>query len=247
MCIKMDNQQLNLFNREQLQVFLTSQLGDGCITKTNSNSTYYITNCKFKEYVDFKCLLLGDMFKSKYLIQENGFSKTPIYVMRSKSSSLLQNVKQMSISDIVNQLDDLGVALWFYDDGSLHQKKLFYNLNTHKFSKEVQENVFIPFFNKLGIYPILRTERKKDGRVFYYICIGKYSGAMKISQILSKYPIKCYSYKRWSSETIQKWSKLQEKLKSEGIEITKLNNFQIGKLFKGMITIQDIVRTYKKL
>lgn len=70
---------------------------------------------------------------------------------------------------------------------------------------------------------------------------------MKISQILSKYPIKCYSYKRWSSETIQKWSKLQEKLKSEGIEITKLNNFQIGKLFKGMITIQDIVRTYKKL
>lgn len=107
------------------------------------------------------------MFKSKYLIQENGFSKTPIYVMRSKSSSLLQNVKQMSISDIVNQLDDLGIALWFYDDGSLYQKKLFYNLNTHKFSKEVQENVFIPFFNKLGIYPILRTERKK--MVEYFI------------------------------------------------------------------------------
>jgi hypothetical protein len=70
---------------------------------------------------------------------------------------------------------------------------------------------------------------------------------MKISQILSKYPVKCYSYKRWSSETIQKWSKLQEELKSEGVEITNLNNFQLGKLCKGVITTQDIVRTYKKL
>lgn len=247
MCTEMDNQQLNLFTREQLQVFLASQLGDGCITKTNSNSFYYSTNCKFEEYIDFKHTLLGDMFKKKSLLQENGFSKTPIYVMRSKSSSQLCNIKQMSISDVISKLDELGIALWFYDDGSLHQRNLFYNLNTHKFSKDIQENVFIPFFNELGIYPTLRVERKKDGRVFYYLTIGKYDGAMKISQILSKYPVNCYSYKRWSSETIQKWSKLQEELKSEGIEITNLNNFQIGKLYKGVITIQDIVRTYRKL
>ena len=245
--MKMDNQQLCLFTREQLQVFLTSQLGDGYIQTTNSNSTFYITNCKFEEYIDFKSILLGNMFKHKLLLQENGFAKTPIYVIRSKSSSELLNIKQMSISDIINQLDELGIALWFYDDGSLHQIKLFYNLNTHKFSKEIQEEVFIPFFNKLGIYSTLRTERKKDGRIFYYLSIGKFDGAIKISQILSKYPVGCYSYKRWSSETIQKWSKLQEKLKSEGIEITDLTNFQIGKLDKGVISIQDIVRTHRKL
>lgn len=245
--MKMDNQQLCLFTREQLQVFLTSQLGDGYIQTTNSNSTFYITNCKFEEYIDFKSILLGNMFKHKSLLQENGFAKTPIYVIRSKSSSELLNIKQMSISDIINQLDELGIALWFYDDGSLHQTKLFYNLNTHKFNREIQEEVFIPFFNRLGIYPTLRTERKKDGRIFYYLSIGKFDGAIKISQILSKYPVGCYSYKRWSSETIQKWSKLQEKLKSEGIEITDLTNFQIGKLDKGVISIQDIVRTHRKL
>lgn len=245
--MKMDNQQLCLFTREQLQVFLTSQLGDGYIQTTNSNSTFYITNCKFEEYIDFKSTLLDNMFKHKSLLQENGFVKTPIYVMRSKSSSELLNIKQMSISDIINQLDELGIALWFYDDGSLHQTKLFYNLNTHKFSREIQEKVFIPFFNRLGIYPTLRTERKKDGRIFYYLSIGKFNGAIKISQILSKYPVNCYSYKRWSSETIQKWSKLQEELKSEGIEITDLTNFQIGKLDKGVISIQDIVRTHRKL
>ena len=52
----MDNQQLSLLTREQLQVFLTARLGDGCITTSNSNSTYYITNCKFEEYIDFKSI-----------------------------------------------------------------------------------------------------------------------------------------------------------------------------------------------
>ena len=210
----MDNQQLCSLSREQLQVFLTSQLGDGCIFTSTSNSTYYITNCKYEEYIDFKISLLGEWFKNKRVINENGFAKTSIWEMRSKSSNLLLSIKNAQIEDIINRLDELGIALWFYDDGSLHKTKLFYNLNTHKFSRETQEEIFIPFFNKFGIYPKLRTERKTDGRLFYYLSIGKYDGANKISEILSKYPINCYSYKRWSSETIQKWSKLQEKLKS---------------------------------
>lgn len=216
----MDNQQLCSFTREQLQVFLTSQLGDGCIATSNSNSTYYITNCKHKEYIDFKISLLSEFYKNSRCIEENGFAKTPIWEMRSKSSNDLLYIKNLDIKDIIDNLDDLGIALWFYDDGSLHQKKLFYNLNTHKFSKEIQEEIFIPFFNKFGIFPKLRIERKNDGREFYYLSIGKYDGAYKISEILNKYPINCYTYKRWSSETIQKWSKLQEKLKSTDKEYT---------------------------
>lgn len=40
----MDNQQLCVLDDNQLQVFMTGILGDGCITTTNSNSTYYSTN-----------------------------------------------------------------------------------------------------------------------------------------------------------------------------------------------------------
>lgn len=32
--------------------------------------------------------------------------------------------------------------------------------------------------------------------------------------ILNKYPVDCYNYKVWSSETILNWSKMQEYLKS---------------------------------
>lgn len=99
-------------------------------------------------------------------------------------------------------MNDLGLALWIYDDGSLHKNKLFYNINTQGFPKEIQEELFIPFFNRFNIYPKLTVERKRDGREFWYLRISKYEGA----------------YKRWSSETIQKWSKLQEELKSTDID-----------------------------
>lgn len=32
--------------------------------------------------------------------------------------------------------------------------------------------------------------------------------------LLNKYPVDCYNYKVWSSETILNWSKMQEYLKS---------------------------------
>lgn len=121
----------------------------------------------------------------------------------------------MPLQDILPLLNDLGIAMWFYDDGSLHKTKLFYNLNTQALSKEFQEEYLIPFFNKLNIYPKIQVENKKDGRQYWYLRIGKFSGALEISQILSKYPIDCYSYKLWSSETMQKCSKLQEELKKQ--------------------------------
>lgn len=228
----MGNQQPCVFTREQYQVFLTSQLGDGNIHTTNSLSTYYITNCKYEEYINYKMSLLGEMFKKKIYKEKNGYASTPIYIMRSKSNKNLVAIKNKSIEEIVNDLDELGIALWFYDDGSLHQRKHFYNLNTHKFTKEVQEKVFIPFFNKYNIYPKLRTERKKDGRIFYYLSIGKYDGAYEITKILSKYYVDCYSYKMWGSETIQRWSKLQEELKSTDTDIKSLTARQLSWLLK---------------
>lgn len=227
----MDNQQLSLLTRGQLQVFLTARLGDGCITTTNSNSTYYVTNCKFEEYIDFKSKLLGDMFKKKTFQEKNGFCGTPIYNMRSCSSSILKIIKELPLEEIINSLDELGIALWFYDDGSLYKTDLNYNLNTQKFSYEEHRDIFIPFFNRLGIYPIIRTENKKDGRQFYYLGINKYKGANIISEILSKYPINCYSYKRWSPETIQKWSKMQEHLKSIDRQVSSR---ELGCLWKSL-------------
>lgn len=206
---------LNLSN-EQLQVLLTGKFGDGCLStpKTCKDNSMYYSNCIHEEYIDFKIKLLGDLVSSKSFIKSNGYSKTPIWQFYTHVNSEITKIKNMSIEEGLNLMDDLGVALWFYDDGSLHKSKLFYNLNTQSFSREINEDLFIPFLKKFDINAKTTIERKKDGREFWYLRIGKYDGAFEISTILNKYPVNCFNYKIWSSETIQNWSKLQEELKS---------------------------------
>lgn len=207
----MGNKQLYNFTREQTQAFLTANLGDGCIYHTKSNSWIYTTNSKYLEYLEFKKSLIGNG-KISY-IPRNGYSKTPIYQMYGGAFPELKMIKDLSLGDILKNLDYLGVALWFYDDGSLHKRDLYYNLNTQKFNKEEHENIIIPYFDSLGIKASLRVDNSHKYPL-YYLGINKYEGANVISDILSMFPLECYSYKLWSSETIQKWSKLQEKLKS---------------------------------
>lgn len=217
---RMGNQQLCLTN-EQKQVIVSGRLGDGYISPSTPNlESYYATNCKYKEYLEFKKSLLGALCENNNInvIEENGYSKTRIYTLKSRRNRQVTLIKELSLEEILNELDELGLAMWIYDDGSLHKNKLFYNINTQSFPRDVQEELFIPFFNKFNIYPKLTIERKKDGREFWYLRVSKYDGAYEISNILSKYPLDCYAYKRWSSETIQKWSKLQEELKSTDID-----------------------------
>ena len=230
-----DNQQLQSLSNEQLQVFLSGRFGDGCISTTNSNSTYFTTNCKYKEYLEYKQNLLGNMAKNITHKEENGYSKTPIYTLRSCSSNVLRYIKDLPLEEILPLINDLGIALWIYDDGSLHKKDLYYNINTQALSKDFQEQYLIPFFNKFNIFPKMQIERKKDGRVFWYLRVPKYEGACEISKILKKYPVECYNYKLWSSETIQKWSKLQEELKSQGKIISEIKPCTLGCLMKKVI------------
>lgn len=214
---EMGNKQLYNFSREQTQVFLTSQLGDGCISKTNSNSWIYTSNCKYLEYLEFKKQLIG---KGKIsLISKNGYSQTPIYTYYGGAYKELELIKQMNLKNILEHLDFLGLALWFYDDCSRHKRDNYYNLNTQKFNLEDHKNVLIPYFNSLNIYPKIRTDNSHK-RPLYYLGINKFKGANIISQIMSMFPINCYNYKLWSSETIQKWSKLQEKLKNTDEEFS---------------------------
>lgn len=206
---------LNLSN-EQLQVLLTGKFGDGNLKtpKSCTDNSSYSANCIYEEYLDFKIKLLGDLFCKKHFYETNGYKKTPIYQFYTHVHPDITKIKNMSIEEGLNLMNELGLAMWLYDDGSLHKSDLFYNINTQAFSEEVNRELFVPFFARYDILAKPTIERKKDGREFWYLRVGKYDGANKISEILNKYPVTCYQYKVWSSETIQNWSKMQEYLKS---------------------------------
>lgn len=222
---------LNLSN-EQIQVLLTGKFGDGCLSTPKScvDNSLYSSNSIHEEYVDFKIKLLGNLVSKKSRISSNGYAKTPIWQFHTHVSPDITKIKNMDIETALNLMDDLGVALWFYDDGSLHKTKLFYNLNTQAFSQEINQDLFVPFLSKFGIFAKPTIERKRDGREFWYLRISRYEGAYEITQLLNKYPVHCYNYKVWSSETIQNWSKLQEQLKS--IDATNLSIRSIAAMLR---------------
>lgn len=197
-------------------MLLTGKFGDGCLStpKTCKDNSLYTSNCKFEEYVDYKMNLLGDLAGTKSFTEINGYSGKGIWQFHTHVSSDITTIKNMSIEEALSLMDEQGLAMWFYDDGSLHKTKLFYNLNTQAYSEEVNKELFVPFLLRFGIKAKATIERKRDGREFWYLRIGKYDGAYEISNILNKYPVDCYNYKVWSSETIQNWSKMLEHLKS---------------------------------
>ena len=217
----------NNLSIEQYQVLLTGKFGDGCLHKNKGlhANFIYTTNSINKEIVEFKVKLLGNLASKapirKYL--NMGYKKNTIYSGGSITSPIITAFFNEDWKYSLENMNELGLALWFYDDGRLHKRGLFYNLNTQKFSKEDNEYIAEFLKRKWNIIAIPTIERKKDGREFWYLRIRKFEGAFEISKILNKYYLDCYKYKIISSETIQKWSKLQEELKSTGKDITKIH------------------------
>lgn len=231
----MDNQQLcNLFTNNQIQVLLTGVLGDGCFNRDKRvNHNLYLASSIHKEYMELKKQLLGDLTSQEVRTNiNNGYKKGTIYTIRTVTREEFQYIKTAPIATIIQLMDELGLALWVYDDGSLHKNKGYYNIYTCSHDIETHENVFVPFLkDRFGIKASIRTDKKKDGRVFFYLSVGKYDGAHVINAALSKYKVSCFNYKLWSSETNLLWCKLQEKLKSEDAN-TCISNIQRGKLWE---------------
>lgn len=182
---------------EHKQLLISGILGDGCLRDSGA----ILFSCIHKEYMEMKAKLVNLPLESVKFSKNAGYKKDgTIYKLVLGVSKLGKVLYTKPLSEVVEDIDELGLAMWFYDDGSRHKKHNFYNINTHSFSLEDQEKVLIPLLNRFGIYPSIMPERKKDGRVFHYLYVSKYNGADKISKILKKYPLECYSYKAWSDE-----------------------------------------------
>jgi hypothetical protein len=175
------------------QILIGTTLGDGHIT----SSGIFSTGCKYKEWVDYKMSVLKE-YRPKYnYLETNGFSPNPYHRFTLHAHEDIKLIWRMNLKELCNSLDELGLAVWFYDDGSLHKRNLFYNLNTHSYTQEEHDKYIIPCLNSFGIKAKTLTERKPDGRIFTYTWIPKTLGAQIVNRVLKQLPIKCYKYKTY--------------------------------------------------
>lgn len=220
----MENQQQDILSTNQKQVLLTGFYGDGGIYQNGNGNYYYKTSSINKTLLELKSFLLGDLKSTniKTKVNKGSYKKgASINEIISKTDKRITDFIQKPVQDLLEDFTELGIALWIYDDGSLHKDNYFYNICTHKYSKEYQEKYLLPLLEKFGIYGQLTVENKKDGRKFFYIRVRKHDGAFNISEILRKYPVEGMEYKMWCSETSQEWRKLQAELKSDGRVLSK--------------------------
>ena len=224
------------------QVLIASMLGDGGMSKND----IFSTGCKYKEYVDYKYNILKKYALANWyrFIPHNGYKDKEYHKLTLKKNKEITAICRQPLEDLLNSLDLFGLAIWFYDDGSLHNKKDFYNLSTHAFSKTEHENLIIPRLKDFGLKPTLAIERKLDGRILYYIRINKKDGAEIINKALKKIPLSCYAYKTRPYDIM---STLTEKsiyvIKSDG---TRVDYTGINAAAKGEGTCSQTIRKYIK-
>ena len=227
---------------EQIQVILTGKFGDGCLA-TNSMakahpesiySYYYCTSSIYSEYIQFKKDILGNLCNTGITYSTNrGYKTGNIYKLYTISHPLITEIAHETLEESLLRMDELGFAMWIYDDGSLHKDKHFYNINTQAFSREENADIIVPFLKqRFDITAVPTIERKTDGRCYWYLRVKKYDGAFIISEILLKHFVPCLSYKRINPELVNNWHILKNNLSICGVNIDSMHPKTITAMLK---------------
>lgn len=109
-------------------------IGDGCLFKAKDGTvSLKVRHCiKQKDYLMYKSSILNRMFSSDNKVKEinnNGYPGCIYNVGRSSELKEIyqlfypNGIKKISNKDIINNLTDEALALWWMDDGCLSMKK----------------------------------------------------------------------------------------------------------------------------
>lgn len=112
---------------QQLQIILSGILGDGGLYK-NRHNYYFKCSCKHKEYIEFKSSFIPELLGTKWYRKDpnlGSYKQTPMHILRTKTAEKLTLLNNLTLIEILDKLDDFGLAMWFFDDGSLHKTKFF--------------------------------------------------------------------------------------------------------------------------
>jgi hypothetical protein len=115
--------------------------------------------------IEFKARLLNANVTEKDQ-HKNAYGKKKLYftikTVSPRETNKIKEINNLTIEDLF---------LWLLDDGSYHKKDGFLNLNSHALTRAENMELSFHLWHSLGIETRLRHERKKDGRLFWYIYI----------------------------------------------------------------------------
>lgn len=153
-------------------LYVNAVLGDGRIhvNKNGSIRLYYYSTSK--QLIDFKESVLnkeGHRFSVRGTQRSGYGSDTIIYNASTAGINELASIHKEDISEILEELTELDLFLWYIDDGSWHISRNTMHLYSNSLDLEESKLLIERIKEMAGIKPNLRVDKKADGREFYYL------------------------------------------------------------------------------
>lgn len=191
---ELNNKQLT---KQQISLIIGSLLGDGSLIKNGRRITPYfkVSHCeKQKEYLEYKHDVLKpistNIFKN---IDKRGNSVmygfntlSNCYLIELRDLFYTNNTKVIK-EELINYIDELSLAIWYFDDGSIGKTNC--RLSTESFTFEennILKNILIRKFN---IEP--KVCKYKN---YCYLHFNK-TNSEKLINIVKEYCPQCLKYK----------------------------------------------------
>ena len=194
-------------------IILGSLLGDASIVKPtnckNPTCHYGEGHCGDQfEYLPWKMLALQQLSRGWKINFPSGKFKVNGYCQLSSRSDKIFNyfhtlfytgpIKGIRIQTL-DLLNELGLAIWFCDDGSISPENRYakggsLKLATCGFSKEDHSILQHWFYTRLGINALIGYDRKKGGKVYQYLYFTTKQAQLFLS-LVAPYIHNCMAYK----------------------------------------------------
>lgn len=197
-----------ILNEDQMQIMLASSIGDGHLYKQSNLNTYRLSLCqgdKQYNYFTFKKEMLGCSFERKVFSPYN--QEYNINETRSKIFCVFDD-----IWNLMEQLDERFLAIWYQDDGSIHDlgnsKYSNFRISCNNLNKEQAEilcNIVKRKFNIILI-PFLMV-KNKEGKKYWEIKANK-QNADNFLKLIAPFMNKDCAYKNpyFDENNLYQWN-----------------------------------------
>lgn len=166
------------------QIILGSLLGDGCVVRKPTNCIFTIRHSRVqKEYVLYKYnLLLQEGLDVKYIERENSYRNGIINgriikdngycEVHSKTNQAFNKyrdewyVPKKEVPDSIYELNPLGLAIWYMDDGAIHFPTGAY-FSTNGFNHNSQLKLQDMLLKNFNLH--VHIHKNKDKEILYLI------------------------------------------------------------------------------
>lgn len=169
-----------LFTNNQKQILFGSLLGDGSLIKSKINCSFEeIHSIKQRDYLLWKNKHLKIFYsktvnklyknsKSNKIYKQLRLTTSALPILTKYYNLFYQNGKKTISKEILEQLDELGLTIWYLDDGSIRLPENLINISTDSYSYEEHLMILDWLKRNFGVSPKI-SKRNRN----YYLTFNR--------------------------------------------------------------------------